>query len=459
MSILLLPVSLFIKQLNDLPVSYLRELPIYIFVFLIIFSIILRKKANIKGLVCSKVFICLILVIFFQLLAMLLSYADIGNDTLNRNPIKEFVKFLIFLGCILVHYVTVKMIVNNINNIQLFIKGNGIALIISLCIVYVQFLYLLFPTVFDDIVSIIGNFEKRFDRTWYDNGSYVQTMGRINGINQESSYLAAQLLVIFVPFILSSIKNKTNIFSINSKYNPVIFYLLLISIIIILFFAKTSTGILAIFLIVFSLWISLPMKRKIKTGFLLVIAGFVGYFIVINSSVVMNILNEYLFDKAESGSSMNRIGGTIALIIVWLKNFIVGIGWNYHDYYLFKNVPIWTTFNYEFQNVYKAENFYPILSVFFGWLAEFGTICVLFILIYIYKLLRDFRSLSKKAKFYKNNSVNIKILDLIKDSAHYFVFFYIICSLFVFDWSESIYLVMFFFFVVVRRYYKNVLSE
>ena len=457
MSALLLPISVFIKNFIELPISYLRELPIYFYLLLIIISIIIGTKIKLKRLFNTKVFICIAIVLGFQLLAMLISYGYIGNDSLNINPIKQFIKLCIFLTCIFIHYFVVKLLINNMQDVRGFIRGNIISLFIVLAISYIQLLYVIFPGLFDGFVSIIGLFENRFDRSWYDNGSYVQTMERINGLNPEAGYLAAQLLIVFVPFILASIKNKVNIFSGSKRYKPTFFYLLLTSIVIILFFAKTTTGLVAILMIFAFFWMSLPLKRKVTTAIMFVILGSIGIVYCLSNSYMMEILNENLFNKAQSGSAMNRSGGTIGLIIIWLKHLITGIGWDYHNFYLFENVPLWSTGNWEYHNVYLTENFYPILSIFFGWLAEFGTVCMIFIILYLNKLLKDYRLLSKQA--ISINHENCQMIIAIKDAAHFFVYFYIIISFLSFGWSESFYLIMFFFFIVVRQLLKDELSK
>ncbi|WP_077615423.1 hypothetical protein [Caenibacillus caldisaponilyticus] len=463
MAYILLPISLFIKHVIGISVSsisYLSEIPIYVYMFIILFALIIGVKINIKQWFSIRVAICIFIVLCCQIIAMMLSHAEIGNNIFNRDPIKEFIKLIIFMACIFLHYITVKITVNNEKSILRFIRGNGIALIILLMITYLQFLYLLFPNLFSGIVEFIGrHFENRYDRDWYIAGSYVQTSHRINGLNPESDYLAIQLLVIFVPFILASIKNKVNIFSIKSKYKGVFFYTVLLFITVILFFAKTTTGIMSIILIIMFFWMGLPIKRKITSASVLLILGFVVYFILINNSFMMEILDKYLFNKAESDSLMNRIGGTIGLIITWLKHFIIGIGWNFQNYYLFKNVPIWTTYNAEYQYVFLPQNYYPVLSVLFGLFAQFGSICVILIFVYVYNLLKDFRMISKKAKLIGLNKNECQIIDAIKDSAYFFFIFYLISSLFIFYWYESIYLIMFFFFVVVRQYFKKKLSR
>ena len=457
MSIYLLPISLLIKKLNELPINYLREAPIYLFAFFILLSILSKRKFDLKTIINTKVIISVYLLFGFQLIAMLSSYMEIGNNVLNRNPIKEFIKLSIFVGCIFIHFFTVRLIVSDNNSIYKFIKGNFIALCIVLFISYFQLLYLFFPNIFAGFVGFVGNyFEGRHDREWYELGSYVQTMKRINGLNPESGYLATQLLIIFVPFILSSIKNKVNIFSINRKYNPIVFNILLLLIIGILFAAKSTTGILAILLIVLFFWLSLPIKRKILFTYLILLFGITAVTFIMNNNYTLGILNEYIFEKNE-GSTMNRIGGTIGLILTWLSHPITGIGWNYKNYYLFQNVPNWSKENWEYNHIFIPEQYYPILSMLFGWLAEFGTILVILLLIYIYRLLNDFRKIERIARITTIIDKNdYKLICVLKDSLYFFVLYYFICLFVSFDWYESIYLIMFFFFVVVRQYYKKI---
>lgn len=461
LSYILVPISLFTKEIFDFSVIYLRELPFYLFLFFIFISLLIGVKRDLlRNIFNYRVATCVIVIIIFQLFAMWLSFYEIGNNPINRDPIYEFTRLIIFIFSIYLHYISISLIINNNKiNILRFIKGNGVALAILLGIVYIQMLYLVFPNIFNGVVSFIGKFEKNFNRGWYDEGSYVQTVERINGLNPEASYLAVQLLVIFTPFILASMKNKVNIFSIKRQYNPIFFTLLLFSVIIALFFSKSSTGLLAILLIFIIYWLRLPLKRKIITGVFLLILILITYIITNNNPIVSSIIEDYFFSKGGSDSTLNRQGGTIALIITWLTNFVTGVGWNFHDYYLFLNVPDWATNNYEFQNIYYPMGFFPILSVFFGWLAEFGTISMLFVIVFIYKLLRDFRSFSVESKIRKMEPTDIKLINVLNDAAHYFVLFYFVCSLLVFDWSESIYLIMFFFFVTARTVIKENITK
>ncbi|MET1249217.1 hypothetical protein ABWW58_10550 [Sporolactobacillus sp. STCC-11] len=460
MAYLLLPISLFIKTFNiSTTLYYVVQLPVYLYSLIAVYAFFSQSKNNYRRLMKDsfnkRVISCLLITLGLQIVALSWSYFSlIGND-FNRNPINEFVKLIIVILCIISHYCVVKFVVSDEKSIMKFLQGTGIALVILLVISYIQFLYLLFPNIFSKAVEILGSFEYRYKRDWYSAGSYVQTESRINGLNPESDYLAVQYLVIFVPFILASIKNKFNFFSEKIKYHPSLYYLLLVSIIVILFFAKTSTGILAIGMIMFSLWLIVPLREKIIFAVLISIALVTIYIAAIHSPMIMEILNITLFTKLGGDSMLNRTGGTLGLIFTWLRHPIFGVGFNYHDYYLFKFVPKWTMTSYEFRSVFAPERTYPILSAIFGWLAEFGAIFVAFISVYVYRLLKDFRRISNFVQSVNISEREKQMINALKDSVYYFFFFYLICSLLIFNWYESIYMITLFFFVVVRQYLKK----
>lgn len=452
MAYLLVPISIFVRQIVPTPISFLSRIPIYAFILLIIIAILFGNNIKKHKIFSAKILLFSIVVLDLQCISMMTSYLEIGNNSFNINPIRQYLKFLIFFLCIFIHYIVVKLLIKNEKDILRFIKGNGFALVIMLIITYAQLLSLLFPGYFSWAANFIGQYlEDRIERDWYDSGSYVQTMHRINGLSSEAGFLATRLVIVFVPFVIASIKHRVNLFSHKIKYNGVAFYLLLISIGIVLFFAQTTTGILAVLLIFIFMWASLSRGRKIVFLFTIALFGTVFYFISINNPFVMETLNSNLFNKGDSASTQNRLGGTISLIKTWVSHLFIGVGWNYQVYYLFQNVPVWSTLNGEYHHIFVPLKYYPILSILFGWLAQFGLICVSFVFVYTYKLLKDLRLLSKKAKLFNIKENDLKRIDAIKDSAHYFILLYFICSLFSFDWADSIYLLMFFFFIVVRQ--------
>lgn len=457
MAYLLLPISMFYKQLiPNIYIYYVPELPFYVYCFLIGMAyyndLHNKRRIEIGNAFNKRVVLCFLGIMLFQLITMKISSITIGASVFNKTPLSEFIKLIVVAGCAFIHYLVVKKTVMNKQSLINFVRGNGIALLILLFICYMQFMFLLFPNAFSGIVRMIGIFEYRYDRDWYTAGSYVQTLRRINGLNPEPGYLAAQLLVIFVPFIMASIKNKVNIFSIHSKYHHLPFFLLLLSIVILLFFAKTTTGIAAILVIFISLWFLLPNKQKWITLMLLPIVGTVLFIIVKNNPVLMGVLSTTFVDKLGGDSFTNRAGSTVGLITTWLHHPIFGVGNNYHNFYLFKYVPAWAKLNFEYNTVFKPQNYYPILSIFFGWLAEFGTLFMILIVTYTVKLLNDLRRL---ANFVEADQDVRGMVNVIKDAAFYFFIYFFVCSLVSFNWYESIYLIMIFYFVVARQIIKK----
>lgn len=464
MALLLIPISLFIKILiPSISMYYLSELPIYAYLVILLFVIYRnhknRARFELMSWINTRVLICVAIVMASQLIAMIISHFIISDDPLNRNPYVAFMKLIILLLIVFAHYCVVRFTIVSDKDMSRFITGSGIGLLILLCITYLQLFYLIFPSLFSHVASFIGIFENRYSRDWYTAGSYVQTLHRINGLNPESDYLAAQLLVVFVPFILASIKNKVNIFAKDRTYSAVLFYLLLLSIIIMLFFAKTSTGILAIMIIVFSYWFMVPKNRKIYSALLVIACCGLIYLISLFVPFLKEIINVTLVSKLGGDSMNTRLDGTLGLILTWIHHPVFGVGYNNHDFYLLKLIPNWLLQKSgEFRVVYGPGHFFPILSVFFGWLAEFGTLFVIFSIVYTLKLLKDFRTICKKLIGIKQDDREVQFISAIKDTAHYFFIYYFICSLLVFNWYESIYLIEIFFFVVIRQRLKNKLS-
>jgi len=455
MSFFLIPISIFVKSITLTSyIPFINQYQIYAYLVLIL-AVLFKNKlqgepalVDVRSVVNKKILTFTGIVLGLQLIAMVISHLNIGTNEINRDPIREFLKVIIIFICVFFHYILLRLVIIKKEDVYKFIQGSGIALLVLLIISYVQFLYLLFPKFFVYAVNFIGTFlEKTSDREWYSAGSYVETTHRINGLNSESGFLAAQLLIMFVPFILAAIKNKTDIFMNNRKYHASLYYILLAGIIVILFFAKSTTGILAILIILFSLWLNISKTKKLITSILLPICLGAIYTLTFVSPLVRDTLNITLLDKFGGVSFQNRFGSTIALMKTWLTHPVWGVGWNFNDYYVFKYVPQWTTSNYEYQNIFLPEHYYPILSNFFGWLAIFGTVAIAGIIYYVHLLLKDLRKISE------NN--NDSTLNVLKDSAHYFIAFYFIISLFSFNWTDSMYFVMFYFFVVIRNRYKE----
>lgn len=459
MAFFLVPISIFIKEYLSLPVSYLNTFIFYVYLLFILMSFIKGvKKTSLNELINWRGVAFFFILITFQFIAMLSSYADIGDSVMNRNPYKTIVVFILYILCIYIHFIVVKFSLTTINDISKFLRGIGVTLFIIITVSTIQLLYLTVSEGLAPLVSFIGNyFEYRWlGRDFYIEGSYVQTVKRVNGFSPEAGFFAAQLLIAFIPFIMSAIKNKVNIFFYKRKYSALLYYTLLISIIIILFSAQTTTGMVAIGIIFFALILTLPFKQKVFFVFLFSIFLAIMYHLYQSNIFIQETLDNYIFDK--EGTS-NRSGGTIGLIKTWLQHPLIGIGNSYHNYYLMKNVPIESTLNSEFIEIYVAQNFYPILSLLFGWLAEFGGVILLIISIYLIKLLKDYKLYTYRYSVLSRFSKKSEFLMSLKDSCYYFVGFYFLMSILNWFWDASILLIIFFFFVVVRQFLNRELQK
>lgn len=460
MSGFLMPITLLVKHYLPFDNQYLSQLPLYLFILLFLFYLVINKgNIYINNLLSTKIIICILFVIGFQLVASLKSYGLIGDSIYNSNPLLNVLKFTVFLVFVFFHYFIVKIFVNNEKELNLFLKGAFLNILLTLFITYSQLLYILFPSsVFNGIVSFFGKiFEQRNVNLpdWYANGSYTQTLNRINGFFGESSLLAAHLSIICLPFILAAIKNKYNIFKKDKAYNPFKYYFLLLLILLMLLLAKTTTGIFAVLIVLFFSFIIVPLKRKISFGLITILLFLFALYGYHNSIYVNDIINQYVFEKTNSTSAESRLGGTIGLLVTFFQNPIFGVGDRYTNYYLSINIPAWSR-NYEFIQFATVRHSFPIMSVLLGWLAQYGIVVFMFFIVYVIKLQREMYRLIQKID---KSSQTYLFYKTIADSSLLFFLIFFGVSLFHFGWYESSYFVMFFFFVVFRQHLRKTLNQ
>ncbi|MGR6117291.1 O-antigen ligase family protein [Aeribacillus composti] len=459
MAYFLMPLALLVKHYFPISNRYLSELPLYFFILLIIFHSVTKGKIYKDNFLSTKILVFLFFTIGFQSVASLNSYGIIGDSIYNSNPIKSILKFIVFLLFIFFHYFVVKILINDEKEIRLFLKGSLLSIILTLFITYSQFFYLLFPSsIFNNIASLLGKlFEARniYRPEWYINGSYVQTMKRINGLFGEASLLAAHLSIICLPFVLAAIKNKYNIFNKNKKYNSLKYYCLLFSILLILLLAKTSTGIVAILIVLFFFFMIIPLKRKISFGIITLVLLLFFIHLYNTNFYVNSIIEDYVFGKTDSTSTDNRLGGTIGLLITFIQHPFFGVGDEYTNYYLSVNIPSWARSNAEFKDFATVRHSFPIMSVLLGWLAQYGIVVFTFFIVYVIKLQREMYRLIKKID---KSSQTYLFYKTIADSSLLFFFIFFGLSLLHFGWYESSYFIMFFFFVVFRHHLRKVVN-
>ncbi|MFT8872958.1 MAG: O-antigen ligase family protein [Sporolactobacillus sp.] len=468
MATLLMPISIFIKNFNpQIYMYYLGEFPIYLYLFVLLawlsdhFFDGKRRMATdlIRQSLNRKVALCIGIVFISQFFAFFLS-APVFHESL-KGVVFQWVKLVIVFALVAVHYAVVRLTVTDVKSVRKFMTGVYCAMLVLALVTFAQLLYLFFTLQMAKIVSFLGVFEYRYDRAWYSAGSYVQTLGRINAFNPESDYLAVQLLVCFVPFLLAAIKWKTSPFFIRARYNRYMYGAALVYVCVILFFAKTTTGLLAILLIVFCVWLLMSWRGKITLFSSAVLVTVFAYFMGHYSKIIGNILNDSIFYKLQEDSSMNRMGSIIGLFKTWLHHPLLGVGYSNHSPFLFHYLPAWTTHNAEYGGVFLPQHFYPILSTVLGWLAEMGPLFIVFAAVYVVRLYLDLARAAKilGAARAQEKAADVRLLCTLCEAGKYFFIFFALSTLFIFNWYESIYLLLIFFFVALRRIAQKYIEQ
>ncbi|MED4288150.1 hypothetical protein [Priestia megaterium] len=461
MNYLIWPISLFIAEYFSIkfPIYYGHRIQIYIYIIGILVALTQLKGEIPKNIFKKKVIMFIGILLIMQLISMIFSYYRIDIIQYNKSPLKTFIAFCSFIFAILIHYFVVRLNINEVRDVKKFLRGGWIALIISLIVCYVQLFYLFSPAVFEPFVKFFGStLEARWggqqlETSFYKLGSYVQTTLRINGLTEEASNLATQLFVIFVPFILASIKNKFNVFYKNSnKIYPL--YMVLVMILILLLMAKTTSGFLFCGIVVVLIMKDISKIQRIVVVSCAILIGILIYNFNFRSEYLTDSINNFLLNK-QGNSVSNRSGSMIALVKVSIKNFIIGIGWEYHTYFIFENLPEWARHNTEYYSFVQKKE-YPIMSVMLGWTVEYGALIVGVVIAYVIKTQKKFRQLSNKTLELKLEES--KFIKVLCDSSYYYLIFTLISSVFLYVWYASIYLIIYFFFISTIYVVKKNLS-
>ncbi|MEC1072267.1 O-antigen ligase family protein [Priestia megaterium] len=462
MKYLIWPISLFIAEYfsTNFPIYYGHRIQIYIYIIFILIALTQLKGEIPKNIFNQKVIMFVGILLVIQLISMVFSYYRIDISEYNKSPNKTFIAFCSFVFSILMHYFVVRLNVREVRDIKKFLRGGWIALIISLIVCLVQLFYLFLPSIFEPFVKFFGSsLEARWggretDNSFYQLGSYVQTTLRVNGLTEEASNLATQFFVVFIPFLIASIKNKYNLFLGNTQ-NIGPLYRVLFIIIILLIMAKTTSGFL--FAAITLLFLFKQFSKVQKIFAVLCLFSILLFLITINfNSVYMsNSINEFLLNK--SGNSVsNRSGSTIALLKTALANPFIGVGYEYHTYYIFEYLPEWAKHNDEYFLRIKQKD-YPILSDILGMFAEYGILIMFFIFGYVIKKIKALRKISNEG--FKLKVKDASLIKTLTDSAKYYFIFIFISLLFSFVWFASIYLILFFFFISIIPIFRKYLND
>lgn len=378
----LLPITFFSKNYSNsvAETSSMIAFPLFIAIILVQ---LFRFPGRLKSILPSKT--ALALTGFFwvmQLGAMAWSYNQTGETILTTGIIHSGIILFTWTLTIYIAWAVIQVTVIDQKDEKNFVKSGLIALAIYLVLVVCP--QILVTLNKGDFSGYVNHLAGLFERHWrmhgpsydfYRNGSYVTSEHRVNGFEPEAAFLANLLGVVYLPILigLTATGQKFWNWTKNRSWDIALNVFFALSLFGILFLAKTTTGILTAG-VAYILWI-IWSKGQMRT--VLMSIAVIGLVLIavayIKVPTVHNLLNQFLFAK---GGTDNRLGGTIGLLLTFITHPIFGVGYGFTSFFTLKNVPEYTTHNFEFEHVYSQFG-YPNLSDFLGWFASFGLVIMI----------------------------------------------------------------------------------
>lgn len=450
-------IGLFSKTYGESIPVVAASIPVYLY-FIIFCRQLWLRPIKIDQLVFnSKVTFWSFIVVLDQLIMIGYSYVKTIRPQDTRGIFNGSVNTVLFVANIFLIYYLLVVLLDSQDQILKFVQGTiktfiGFAIFVLLPQVVATFSHFL-----DGWVNLIGKlFESRHvgRNDFYWLGSYATTQHRVNGFSNEASFLAVLLAIVFIPLFLAAIRYNFSFFENRVDLKTTKYYWLLLAIsFFVLFFAKTTTGFIVILLAILILLVRLDVKRRKQLVLVALLMLAVLVVLYISVPYIQELLNHYLFKK--QGTS-NRLGGTIGLFLTFLHYPLTGVGEGFTSFYNFKFVPTNTIHNWEFQDIFLQTG-YPVQSIWGGWLASFGLIGIVPIVIFIYHKSREALSLYKAIDLV--DSDNFRLYQVLIESFFYSLFMLGILALFTFSWKDNINYVIFFFYIVTFKFAKKQVSS
>lgn len=457
MTQLLVLIGLFAKNSASSVPATLASMPIYLYFFVFCRQLYVQPTKLDDIVVNSKVLLWAFIILLDQLVMIGFSYVSTSQPDLTRGIFTGSVNTILFFANIFLIYYLMLVLIDSHERVLKFVQGTLVTYILFILLVLIPQVIATLSHVLDGWVNLIGGlFEARYvgRNDFYNLGSYVTTQHRVNGFSSEASYLAVLLAVIFIPFILAAIRYNFSYFKNKVDYSVTKYYwvLLLVSFMV-LFFAKTTTGFVVILLAGLILLVRLNRERRQHLLLLALVAMVILLILYLNVTYIHDLLNNYLFKK--QGTS-NRLGGTIGLLVTFLHYPITGVGDGFTAAYNLAYVPIHTIHNWEFRHVYAISG-YPILSVWGGWLAGYGLIGIIPVVLFVRHKCQQAVGIYKKLVILPDSES--LLYQVLIESFFYALIMFFILALFMFSWISNIYFVVFFFYVVMLKFCaKNVVD-
>ncbi|MCT4375944.1 O-antigen ligase family protein [Leuconostoc suionicum] len=378
MAAFLLPITFFPKTYSYSFAETTMMIAFPVFALLILLQIYRFPSRIAKIIPSAQSFLLAGFFLVMQFISMFLSYQRSGDSIQTTGIIRSMIFLAGWIVTVYMSWALIVLTVTNHKEERLFIKSGLISLLIYMVIVLVpQLLVTLNNFSIRPYVNAIAHlFERHWmGRDFYAAGSYAVNNYRLNGFEPEAAFLANLLGVVYLPIILGIAITKQNFWhfkkhvALEKWFN----WAFIGSILMFLVLARTTTGLITL-VVAAVLWF-LWSKRDDKIiliifGIIAIVGIALGYFFV---QPIHDIFYNFLFNK--QGTS-NRLGGTIALVLTFLSHPLFGVGYGFTGYFIMDYVPKSTTYNPEFQQVYKHIG-YPVLSDGIGWFATYGLVIMI----------------------------------------------------------------------------------
>lgn len=443
MSAWLIFFSLFVKQFTNVIPQPFTVLPFFVFSAYLIFKVTLQPKELFQEEIFQgKIVLYFVLLTVSEIILLIWNYSKFGSDSQDFNILGSFFGFLSTILSLLIVYLLLFCSIRSDADMYRYIRGTILTLAVMGILVLVP--QLIVATGKNWTLSWVNYIDQSILPRWgivgdYVKGSYAATMHRANGLEIEPAFLAGQLAVVFLPWVLSAVKHGYSFIKNKFGQFPTEAYVLLFFIAAVFALAKTTTGLVAIGLT--GLVLVWDMRGGTQKFFItmaiLGLAAITLAYFTINS--IHGFLDGYLFAKGGQSAS-NRTGGTIGLFLTFLHYPLFGVGNGYVSHYIVQFAPRNTKLNVEY--LWGFSHHYAVLSDWGGFLAQYGLLFFLPIIRKIRELFYDFRT--------KMSQDNLTIF--VKDAAKYTMIMYGMLALFDFNWFSYYSLISIFVFVRFVQY-------
>jgi hypothetical protein len=430
--LILVVVSSFLLRdyLAFLPGYYFKKINVYVLTLVFISQVITRVDYTVR-------LSYLILGTLFAGSQVLALYCSSCGDTGGFGY--QMTSWVLFFGVIFLHYLVLKNFYRQLGArfIPCFYAGIIVLGCVLIAVNLVQLGYLHAPRFFDKPVQFISDhlvlqwFES--DRFYRVANSYVKSCHRLNGLYEEASENVAILFLCILPFVMGRIQAAREFVIPVRKYAFDLLVMILVFWIFVCAQASSALVFLGTALLVIC-WIVFKNSSIASWPFFIL-----GVATGLLAACWYNgeMLYAYLVKMGDftSVSTRSRVGMTIGLFSLFADHPVFGVGKGMISASLFEHIPLWArTFEID---MWQAKEGFPVLSSFFGFLAEYGLVGFVFVLFVLYQTYVGLRESASGNLLYRQVFYSYRI----------FLAFLAVAVQMQVMWYKSCVLVCLFFFV------------